>query len=200
MHLQTGSNSPLPSSDLQTSHPPAIPISVSGLYLASKASQFSADRFEYSWVECKSHRLDSTRVIQYFMPRTTVQLTCPCGHLSELLRATNSQRERVSYFPPRSTKLKSWPMSSTMSQFRKIAIEWILLAKRCLRSLLHFWAESSTSGMTESRLHGNSPLGKEVWLAGTGKKVCTTLLHMPVSSDNRNFSVVLDWQDHNDIC
>lgn len=86
-----------------------------------------------------------------------------------------------------------------MSPIRRIAIEWILLAKRCLRSLLPFWAEASTSGMIESRLHGNSPLGKEVWLAGTGRKVCTMLLHILVSSDNRNSSVVLDWQDRNDI-
>lgn len=89
--------------------------------------------------------------------------------------------------------------SSTMSPLRKIAIEWILLAKQRLCFLLPFWAESSTPGMIESRRHGNSPLGKDVWLTGTGEKVCTMILHMPVSSDNRNSSVVLDWPDHGDI-
>lgn len=89
--------------------------------------------------------------------------------------------------------------SLTMSLLRKIAIEWILLAKQRLCSLLPFWAESSIPGMIESRRHGNSPLGKDVWLAGTGEKVCTMRLHMPVSFDNRNSSVVLDWPDHSDI-
>ena len=72
--------------------------------------------------------------------------------------------------------------SLRMSPFRKLAIEWILLAKQCLCSLLPFWAESSNPGMIEVRRHGNSPLGKDVWLAGTGERVCTMLLHMPVPS------------------
>lgn len=63
-----------------------------------------------------------------------------------------------------------------MSDRRKRFMEHILRAKDYLKKMRPQPSQAPTAGILRSKLFGNSPLGKKVWLGGTNTCVCALLL------------------------
>lgn len=87
--------------------------------------------------------------------------------------------------------------SPTMSSMRRRVSEWILTARATLLSLRPIPRRPIIPAVVETRAHhGNSPIGKAVWLAGTSTKVCTpSIREEKIASTNLD----LDWKHHHNV-